>query len=111
MTWSRHSRRIEPTSLSAYPFCQGERAAVGRSRMPMGANVPNEPSTVDAIPITDHITRHLAPAESFDQLLRDPFCSRMGGYSQPKKFSTGMLQNQNSIQQPERNCRHHKQIH
>jgi hypothetical protein len=28
----------------------------------------------------DHITRHLAPAESFNQLLRDPFCGRMGGY-------------------------------
>src|SRR5882762_6436302 len=34
-TWSRHSRRIEPISLSAYPFCHGERGAVGRSRMPI----------------------------------------------------------------------------
>src|SRR5882672_8657802 len=24
-TWSRHSRRIEPISRSAYPFCHGER--------------------------------------------------------------------------------------
>ena len=32
MTWSRHSLRIEPISLSAYPFCQGERGDVGRSR-------------------------------------------------------------------------------
>src|SRR6201996_6277026 len=35
MTWSRHSRRTEPISLSAYPFCQGERGDVGRSRMPI----------------------------------------------------------------------------
>src|ERR1700723_1141589 len=35
ITWSRHSRRIEPISLSAYPFCQGERGDVGRSRMPI----------------------------------------------------------------------------
>src|ERR1700680_2823447 len=34
-TWSRHSLRIEPISLSAYPFCQGERGDVGRSRMPI----------------------------------------------------------------------------
>jgi len=28
--WSRHySLRIEPISLSAYPFCQGDRGAVG----------------------------------------------------------------------------------
>src|SRR5260370_39036170 len=35
MTWSTHSLRIEPISLSAYPFCQGERGDVGRSRMPI----------------------------------------------------------------------------
>src|SRR5580692_1157048 len=34
-TWSRHSLRIEPISLSAYPFCQGERGDVGRSRIPI----------------------------------------------------------------------------
>jgi hypothetical protein len=26
---SRHSRRIEPISLSACPFCHGDRGAVG----------------------------------------------------------------------------------
>jgi hypothetical protein len=26
---------VEPINLSAYPFCQGERAEIGRSRMPM----------------------------------------------------------------------------
>src|ERR1035437_2723452 len=29
------SRRIEPMSLSTYAFCQGERNAIGRSRIPM----------------------------------------------------------------------------
>jgi hypothetical protein len=33
--WSRHSRRIVPISLSAYPFCHGEPGAMGLSRMPM----------------------------------------------------------------------------
>src|SRR5664280_81468 len=33
--WSRHSRRIEPMSLSTYAFFQGDRNAIGRSRMPM----------------------------------------------------------------------------
>ena len=32
-TWSRHSRRIEPIALSQYPFCHGDRGAVGQSRM------------------------------------------------------------------------------
>jgi hypothetical protein len=26
---------VEPINLSAYPFCQGERAEIGRSRVPM----------------------------------------------------------------------------
>src|SRR6266849_9583208 len=30
-----HSRRIEPIKRSTYPFCQGERNEVGRSRMPI----------------------------------------------------------------------------
>jgi alkyldihydroxyacetonephosphate synthase len=34
-TWSRHSRRIEPIAFSQYPFCHGDRGAVGRSRMPI----------------------------------------------------------------------------
>src|SRR5271168_5404098 len=34
-TWSRHSRRFEPISRSACPFCHGERGDVGRSRMPI----------------------------------------------------------------------------
>jgi hypothetical protein len=34
-TWSRHSLRIEPTSRSVWPFCHGDRGAVGRSRIPI----------------------------------------------------------------------------
>jgi hypothetical protein len=31
----RHSRRTDPISLSANPFCQGERGAMVLSRMPI----------------------------------------------------------------------------
>src|ERR1022692_4510678 len=34
MTWSRHSRRTDPTSRSANGFCQGDRGAVRISSMP-----------------------------------------------------------------------------
>src|SRR5262245_457214 len=37
-TWSTHSRRIDPISLSAKPFSQGEPEAMGLSRMPMARN-------------------------------------------------------------------------
>src|SRR5437667_11580663 len=36
--WSTHSRRIDPISLSAKPFCQGEPGAMGLSRMPIVRN-------------------------------------------------------------------------
>jgi hypothetical protein len=29
MKWSTHSRRIDPISRSAKPFCQGEAGAIG----------------------------------------------------------------------------------
>ena len=32
---SRHSRRIHPMRRSAWPVCQGDRAAVGQSRIPI----------------------------------------------------------------------------
>ena len=32
--WSTHSRRIDPISRSAKPFCQGEAGAIGLSREP-----------------------------------------------------------------------------
>src|ERR1700736_4069361 len=35
ITWSKHSRRIDPINRSAKPFCQGEDGAIGLSRMPM----------------------------------------------------------------------------
>src|SRR5258707_7947836 len=38
MMWSKHSRRIDPISRSAKPFCHGEAGAVGLSRMPMARN-------------------------------------------------------------------------
>jgi hypothetical protein len=38
ITWSVHSRRINPISLSAKPFCQGEPRAIGLSRIPMARN-------------------------------------------------------------------------
>jgi hypothetical protein len=35
MMWSKHSRRTDPISRSAKPFCRGEAGAIGLSRMPM----------------------------------------------------------------------------
>jgi hypothetical protein len=33
ITWSRHSRRIDPIERSTYPFCHGDRGAMGHGRL------------------------------------------------------------------------------
>src|SRR6476619_7661180 len=47
MMWSRHSRRMDPISRSAKPFCQGDRGAIGLSRMPIARIrwITTEPKT------------------------------------------------------------------
>ena len=98
-------------SLSACPFCQGERAEIGRSRMPMARTRRMKSLTVDTVPIAHHIARCISPAEGLGQLPRNPFGGRMGGHPQPEELPARMLQDQKSIQQPKRDRRHHKQIH
>src|SRR2546428_14092181 len=44
MTWSTHSRRIDPISLSAKEFCHGEPGAMGLSRMPVGSRSAFRPT-------------------------------------------------------------------
>src|SRR6476620_10086579 len=93
----KSDRPDEPLCISVLPRRTGCCRPVPNA---YGANTLSEPSTVDTIPITDHITRCLSPAKSLNQLLRNPFGGRMGGYSQPKQFPTSMLQDRDSIQQP-----------
>jgi hypothetical protein len=63
-TWSRQSGRIEPIALSQYPFCHGDRGAVGRSRMPIARRAADEDVTIDgghgrciAAPLSSHRPR------------------------------------------------------
>src|SRR5436189_3220571 len=57
--WSTHSRRIDPISLSAKPFCQGEPGAMGLSRLPMVRNrcyrrIPNKQIFIEEIAASEH---------------------------------------------------------
>ena len=86
ITWSTHSRRIDPISLSAKPFCQGEPEAMGLSRMPMARN-RRVTAAIDAIPITDQLARGLIPRECFSNLACDPFRGRIRCDIDPDKVS------------------------
>ena len=53
--WSTHSRRIDPISRSAKPFCQGEAGAVGLSRMPMARNRRVTTAAINPVAIADEV--------------------------------------------------------
>src|SRR3979411_384133 len=69
MMWSTHSRRIDPISRSATPFCQGEAGAGGLSRMPMARN----DAAIDPVAIADEVVRSLIPRKCLRDLTCNPF--------------------------------------
>ena len=109
--WSRHSRRIEPISLSAWPFCQGERL---RCRVIPDAH-RRHPSpdklAVASIAVADEMSRRLVPREGLGDLLRNPLRRRMIGHAQRDQTSPLMPQNHQHRQQPEIDRRHDEEVH
>src|SRR5262249_34066015 len=95
-TWSTHSRRIDPISLSAKPFSQGEPEAMGLSRMPM---------------IADQVARRLSPRECLCHLARDPFHGRMRCDVDPDRISAGQSNDDEDIEQVEANGRGNEEVH
>src|SRR6476660_2965542 len=100
--WSRHSRRIDPISRSAKPFCQGEAGAIGLSRMPMCQSALDA-GAIDPIAITDHVTRSPIPRKSLGDLACDPFRRRVGCDVDPDEISAINPYNHEAIQQFEAN--------
>ena len=52
----------------------------------------------------------LLPAAGFRYLVCDPFRGRMRCHTEPYDLSSAMPHDQQTIEQTERNCRHHEQI-
>src|SRR4030088_3346106 len=109
--WSRHSRRSDPISRAAKPFCQGEAGAIGLSRMPMASRSACDDGAIDPIAITDHVTRSAVPRKSLGDLACDPLRRRVGCDVDPDEISAINPYNHEAIQQFEANGRDHQQIH
>src|SRR5207249_330468 len=110
--WSTHSRRIDPISLSAKPFCQGEPGAMGLSLADAhGAQSVRNSSAIDAIPIADQVARRLSPRECFGDLACDPVRGRMGCDVDPDEVSAGQPNDDKGIEQAEANGRNNEQVH
>src|ERR1700704_1511647 len=67
--------------------------------------------TIGPVPVTNEIAGSLFPAACFRDLVCDPFCGWMRCDAKPQNMSPGVPQDQQSIEQAKRDCRHDKQIH
>src|SRR5258705_3511374 len=103
MVWSKHSRRIDPISRSAKPFCQGEAGAIGLSRMPMARN--------RRVTTVDHVTRGHVPGKSLGDLMCNPLRRRVGCDVNPNEISTIQPHDDERIKQIEANGRDNEQVH
>src|SRR6202051_3289137 len=57
------------------------------------------------------VARDLLPAASLSELIGDPFGRWMCSNSEPQKLPPAMTHDQQAIEQPKRDCRHHEQVH
>src|ERR1700730_15960767 len=71
----------------------------------------DENFTIRSIPIADQIAGKLLPAAGFRYLVCDPFRGRMRCHTAPYDLSSAMPHDQQTIEQTERDCRHHEHIH
>src|SRR5260370_10250550 len=103
MTWSKHSRRIDPISRSAKPFCQGEAGVMGLSRMPMARN--------RRVTTAAQMRARSIPRECFCDLARNPFCGRMCCDADPDQLSAIQSYYDVGVEQVEANGRDNEQVH
>ena len=109
--WSTHSRRIDPISRSAKPFCQGEAGAIGLVPDAHGAQSACDDRTIDAIPVADHVARSFIPRECFCDLARNPFRGRMCCDADPDQLSAIQPHYDVGVEQVEANGRDNEQVH
>src|SRR6516165_7409790 len=55
--------------------------------------------------------RDLLPATGFSELIGEPFGRRMRGHPKPQDLPPAVADDQQSIEQSERDCRHDKEVH
>src|SRR6202521_404027 len=114
---SEHSNVVKafPSDRTDQPF--------GASILPRGAwrrwSVTNahrskssdEDNAIGPIAIADQIVGSPFPAESFRNLICNPFCGRMRCDAEPYDLSSAVPHDQQSIEQRKRDCRHDEKVH
>src|SRR5258707_15353695 len=109
---SEHNNVVKafPSDRTDQPF--------GVSILPRGAvanahrsKSSDEDIAIGLIAIANQIVGSPFPAESFRNLICNPFCGRMPCDAEPYDLSSAVPHDQQSIEQMKRDCRHDEQIH
>ena len=109
--WSTHSRRIDPISRSAKPFCHGEAGAVGLSPDAHGPQSTRENAAIDPVAIADEVPRSLIPRKRLRYLTSNPFCRRVGCDVDPDEVSAVQPDDDEGIEQVETDSWNNEQVH
>src|SRR5713101_5306849 len=109
MMWSTHSRRIDPISRSAKPFCQGEAGRLVPDAH--GAKSACDNAPIDPIPIADEVVRSLIPGKGLCYLTGNPFCRRICSDVGPDALSAAEPDDDEGIKQVETDSWNNEQIH
>jgi hypothetical protein len=101
--------------LSRSPFHNTDSAtAIRRGRPIPNAHRPkaaDEDVTVDGVAVTDDVSRRYFPAKGLGELARNPSSRWVRGHSQPQDLAAIVMEYQQPVEQSERDCRDHEQVH
>src|ERR1700736_3756742 len=117
MGFAEHHNMIEafPADRADQPFCVRVLPRRTRRRRAVSnadrSNAADKYLTVCTIAIPDQVSRNLLPAASLSELIGDPFGRWMCSNSEPQQLPPAMPDNQQAVEQPERDGRHHEQVH
>ena len=75
------------------------------------SHATNEYLAVAGISITDQMVGCWLPAAGFRELIGEPLCRRMRGHAKPQDPPPAVPHDQQPVEQPERDGRHHEQVH
>src|ERR1700723_403727 len=101
-------RTDQPFSISILPRGARRRGSIADAYRSESAdkNLPTGP-----VPVTNEIAGSLFPTAGFRDLICYPFCGRMRCDAKPQNMSPAVPDDQQSIEQAKRDCRHDEHIH
>src|SRR5260221_6572497 len=101
-------RTDQPFGVSILPRGAWRRWSVANAHRSKSSD---EDNAIGPIAIADQIVGSPFPAESFRNLICNPFCGRMRCDAEPYDLSSAVPHDQQSIEQTKRDCRHDEQIY